>query len=77
MRLRPNPEDIVEVYLDESSQNKHRYLVLGAIGVKLKTSSALVGLIKNARHPDLPEKEAKWVRVSKTKLSAYKRVVDV
>lgn len=30
-----------------------------------------------ARLPDLPEKEAKWTKVSRTKLPAYKRIVDV
>jgi hypothetical protein len=77
MRVPAKPEEIVEVYLDESSQTKHRYLVLGAIIVEYVRSAELATLIMQARLPDLPAKEAKWVKVSRTKLPAYKRIVDV
>ena len=30
-----------------------------------------------ARLPDLPAKEAKWTKVSRSKIDAYKRIVDV
>src|SRR5579871_6097554 len=77
MRVPAKPEEIVEVYADESSQTKHRYLVLGAIVVALTDTPILIDAIKKARLPELPEGEAKWVKVSKTKLVAYKRIVDV
>jgi hypothetical protein len=77
MRVPAKPEDIVEVYADESSQNKHRYLVLGAIVVELLNAPSLSEAIRKARLPELPQGEAKWVKVSKSKLVAYKRVVDV
>lgn len=78
MRIKPNPADIAELYIDESSQSgSHRYLVLGCIVVGLPETRKLCELITKARMPDLPQGEAKWTKVSRTKLAAYKRVVDV
>jgi len=77
MRVPAKPSEIVEIYLDESSQNNHRYLVLDAIVVEFETTSQLCDLITKARHPELPNGEAKWTKVSKAKLPAYKRVADV
>lgn len=77
MRVPAKPEEIIEVYADESSQNKHRYLVLGAIVVPLLETPDLIDAIKKARLPELPEGEAKWTKVSNAKLAAYKRMVDV
>jgi hypothetical protein len=77
MRVPAKPEEIAEVYADESSQNKHRYLVLGAIVVMMIETPDLVQAIIQARLPELPNGEAKWAKVSKAKLAAYKRIVDV
>ena len=77
MRVRPDPKEICEIYLDESSQTKHRFLVLGAIVVSLLDTERLNDLITKARLPELPAKEAKWAKVSRAKLSAYKRIVSV
>jgi hypothetical protein len=77
MRAPAKPDDIIEVYADESSQNKHRYLVLGAIVVSLLDTPELIEAIKKARRPELPEGEAKWTKVSKAKIAAYQRMVDV
>ena len=77
MRVPAKPEDLVEVYADESSQNQHRYLVLGAIVVEMLNTPDLIETIRKARLPELPQGEAKWVKVSKSKLAAYKRIVDV
>jgi hypothetical protein len=77
MRVPAKPEDIIEVYVDESSQNKHRYLVLGAVAFKLTNAQKLIDLMLAARLPELPNGEAKWTKVSKSKLPAYQRLVDV
>jgi hypothetical protein len=45
MRVRAKSEDIVEVYLDESSQTKHRYLVLGAVALEMPSSQKLTDLL--------------------------------
>jgi len=57
LRVPANPEDIIEVYADESNQNKHRYLVLGAIVVSMLETLDLVEAIKKARLPELPQGE--------------------
>ena len=78
MRVAPKPDEIAEIYIDESSQNNHRYLVLGGIVTMLTNSTLLSEALMNARPPELQrEGEAKWVKVSKSKLAAYKRIVDV
>ena len=77
MSVTPPPLGIAEVYIDESSQNNHRYLVLGGIGVTVDGALRLNEAIAKARLPNLPKGEAKWTKVSKSKLNAYKRIVDV
>jgi hypothetical protein len=77
MRDPPNPADIAEIYIDESSQTNHHYLVLGCIATMILDRSTLNALLIKARLPELPEGEAKWTKVSKRKLPAYKRIVDV
>ena len=77
MRVPAKPEDIIDVYIDESSQTKHRYLVLGAIVLQVTDVQKLNQLIAKARLPELPNGETKWTKVSKAKLEAYKRLVDV
>jgi hypothetical protein len=76
-RAPPSPSQIVEVYIDESSQTGHRFLVLGGIGVESQDSEKLNTALQNARLPELPSGEAKWTKVSRAKLAAYKRLVDV
>jgi hypothetical protein len=76
-RAPPHPSEIIEVYIDESSQTGHQYLVLGGIGVEATDGARLTDLLQRARLPELPAGEAKWVKVSRSKLSAYKRIVDV
>lgn len=77
VRQPPAPEELCDVYIDESSQNQHRFLVLGAIVVAKQDVDTLNSLIMAARLPDLPAGEAKWTKVSRTKLAAYERIVDV
>jgi Protein of unknown function (DUF3800) len=77
MRKRPNRSEIVEVYIDESSQTGHQYLVLGGVGIEATDIDKLDDLIRRARLPELPAGEAKWTKVSKSKLPAYKRIVDI
>ena len=77
MRVAPDPAEISEIYIDESSQNSHRFLVLGGVMVRFFEREALCSHLMHARLPDLPAKEAKWVKVSSAKLPAYKRFVDV
>jgi hypothetical protein len=71
----PNSPPFAEIYIDESS-TQHRYLVIGGIVVPLADSAAFIESIQAARLPELPRDEMKWTKVSRSKLSAYVRVVD-
>jgi hypothetical protein len=71
------------VYIDESSQNDHRYLAIGGIIIPRKYADGFDAAIVNARGSDLPivdtdgtKHEIKWAKVSKLKLPAHKRVVE-
>jgi hypothetical protein len=77
MRVRPKPEELAEIYIDESSQTNHRYLVIGGVVVESDRANELAAKISAARQPELPKNEAKWGKVSTKKLAAYKRIVDV
>ncbi len=72
----PRKPKIAEVYIDESSM-QHRYLVLGAVVTPSEYANEFVNKLLEARQPELPMGEMKWVKVSRTKLPAYLRFVDV
>jgi len=72
----PTELPFADIYIDESSQTGHRYLVLGGIIVSTKDVGEATAAIIAARQPELPEMTMKWSKVSRTKLVAYKRVVD-
>lgn len=73
------PPDLyrTDIYIDESSQTKHRFLLLGGIILLSEEVPNFVQAIRTARGTDLPAGELKWTKVSLAKLPAYKRVVDV
>jgi hypothetical protein len=75
-RERPDPATIREIYIDETSQTKHRYLLMGALCAPLLNRDAAIAAIKGARLPNLPHGEMKWGKVSIGKFSAYQRVID-
>ncbi len=67
---------IAEVYIDESS-TQLRYLVLGAIVILATNTKQFSEDLWNARRPELPMGEMKWTKVSRTKMDAYTRFLDV
>lgn len=71
-----DPTAYQTVYVDESSQTKHRYLVLGSLIVHTEHEADLASEIAAGRLPELPNGEMGWTKVSRTKLPAYQRVVD-
>ncbi len=81
---RPDEADrFYQVYIDESSQTKHRYMVLGGVCVPLAYSAALEAAIIACRDattpligPDGSPSIMKWQKASKQNLAAYKRVID-
>jgi hypothetical protein len=76
-RIKPKPEEIAEVFIDESSQTMNRYLVLGGVVFDGLNRETIFEKLTKARLPELPKGEMKWGKVSRTKLPAYKRMVDV
>jgi len=76
MGLPPRNPPLADVYIDESSQTGHRYLVLGGIIVPTADLAVACDPITAARLPELPRSTLKWGRVSTRKLDAYRRCVD-
>lgn len=66
---------LTEIYIDESSQTKNRYLVMGGIGLEAAAMAAALDCLAQARLPQLPHGEMKWGKVSAGKLAAYGRTV--
>jgi hypothetical protein len=79
----PHEADLFyNVYIDESSQNKHRYLVLGGLTVPLDKAAAFEAHIAASRepmiaptNPDGTPRVIKWEKVKNYNLAAYKKVV--
>lgn len=71
------PLEIAEVFIDESSHTNHRYLVLGGIITELTDARHATDQIEKARLPELPKGIMKWTKVSRAKLPAYTRAVDI
>jgi len=80
----PHEADLFcNVYIDESSQTKHRYLLLGAVIVPLSHVEVFEQDIIAARDPIIAPTRAdgtpriiKWEKANAYNLSAYKKVVD-
>ena len=71
-------EQHIDLYVDESSQTGHRYLLFGALMVRTRRVGVIEAAIAKARMPELPpDTEMKWNNASELKLKAYKRSVDV
>lgn len=66
-----DPALITDIYIDESSQTKNRYLVMGGIGLPRQAVENATAALTQARLPQLPHGEMKWGKVSAQKLSAY------
>jgi hypothetical protein len=72
----PSQSQLCDIYVDESSQTKHRYLALGCLVVPTPLVAALNLRIEEARIPELPRGEMAWTKVSASKLPAYRRAVE-
>lgn len=80
----PHEADLFcNVYIDESSQNEHRYLVLGGLVVPLSHADLFEADIIAARDstipiskPDGTPRIIKWEKANAYNLASYKKVVD-
>lgn len=64
------------LFVDESSQTKHRYLTLGCLAVENAYVKPLEFSVWWARNLELKSGEMKWAKISGAKLNVYKLVVD-
>jgi hypothetical protein len=80
----PHEADLFcNVYIDESSQTKHRYLVLGGLVVPLSHADLFETAIIAARDkiispttPDGTPRVIKWEKANAYNLASYKKVID-
>ena len=81
---RPDEADrFYQVYIDESSQTKHRYMLLGGLCVPLSHSAAFDADIIAHRdetipitRPDGRPRIIKWEKLNAYNLKAYTRIID-
>jgi hypothetical protein len=76
-RITPDAEELSEIYIDETSQTKHRYLIIGGLIIHARFRDKLEAILQAARMPELPAMELGWTKVSNAKLDAYRRFIDV
>jgi len=68
-----DPALLSDIYIDESSQTKNRYLVMGGLSIETLAVEAANDALAKLRLPELPHGEMKWGKVSSSKLKAYGR----
>lgn len=74
----PSKLPFLDTYIDESSQTGHRFLVIGGVVIPTDIAPDFSTKLVTSRAPELGGAgEMKWVKVSRTKLPAYKRAVDL
>jgi hypothetical protein len=73
----PDQDQFVDIYVDESSQTGHRYLLFGALILPTASTDRFVQMVQHARLPELPRGEMGWSEISRAKQIAYRRVVDL
>lgn len=67
---------MLDIYVDESCQSGHRYLVIACVITSTSNVHPILEKLKEARQAANLHKELKWVKVSKGKLAGYKLIVD-
>lgn len=77
MPVAATPENTAEIYIDESSQTRNRFLLLGGIIIPPECKASAAVSLHNARSDILPHGEMKWGKVSRSKISAYENAVEV
>lgn len=71
-----DPNLLYDIYCDESSQTRHRFMVMGGIIIKSNLVEAANRRFLELKLPELPAGELKWGVVSRAKFPAYCRIVD-
>lgn len=68
---------MLDIYADESCQNRHRYMVLGGVCAATNDVPQILSAIQKVRDKHKIYGEFKWTKVSKAKLQAYIELTDV
>lgn len=71
-----DPNLLHDIYCDESSQTRHRYMAMGGLVIPTVRVTRANDVISKLRLPELPSGEMKWGAVSKSKIIPYRRLVD-
>lgn len=71
----PDHTCVTDIYIDESSQTKNRFLLIGGIGVPKSSVDAVNEILLSVRLPELPHGEMKWGKISNAKINAYGRLI--
>jgi hypothetical protein len=64
------------IYCDESSQTKHRHIVIGAIFCHSSASTRIRKDVEQAIHPYGGTSELKWQKLKRCSLPMYKAAID-
>ena len=73
-RQPPDRNLLYDIYCDESSRTRHRYIAMGGVIVQTVLVGQIDARIAQLRLPELPSGEMKWGAVSRAKLGAYQRL---
>ena len=67
---------IIHAYCDESRQVRERFMVLGGMAISEEMSASFNESIAKCRLDNKMSAEFKWKKVSRGKLSEYKKFID-
>jgi len=67
---------MLDIYVDETCQNNHRYMVLGGVALRSRFAGELAAHFEAEKVRLGISQELKWTKVSRARLSAYEQIVD-
>ncbi|MCF1459309.1 MAG: DUF3800 domain-containing protein [Shewanella sp.] len=67
---------MLNLYIDETCQNNHHYMVIGGISLPTNLCSHITSCFEELKSYNNIGGEVKWTKVSKSKLDAYKSFID-
>lgn len=67
---------VYDIFIDESSQTKHKHILLGGLIIQRDLTFGLNAMLEMACSYYSISREAKWTKVSKRHLPAYRALVD-
>ncbi len=66
-----------DIYMDESCQNGHKFMVLGGVVIEQPNIDAITRSLAEVREKRGLDREIKWGKISGAKLECYKHYLDV